>query len=152
MRYEWGSSPKPKVHLAVALSMALIAAVIAGYLYIDARTTLAKADLIEGIVVDSLVDAGMHTPKIEYSAVDGSKRQFVSRFSSSPQKYFVGDSVVLVIQEGESKPKLKSFITFYGLSAFAGIFSIISFVGAFGVYYLRVRPLEKASKKLHRSP
>jgi hypothetical protein len=126
--------------------MALVAAAIATYLYIDARTTLAKSELIEGVVVDSIVDAGMHTPSIEYVTVDGNKQQFLSRFSSSPQKYLVGDSVELMIQEGESKPQLKSFFTIYGLAAFAGIFSIISFVGAFGVYYLRVRPLVKESE------
>lgn len=137
-QFRW--SPSPNVHFAIAMIMAVAALVLCAVLFYQARADVAKATLVEGVVVKSLVvgDA-THIPVISYIDAAGQQRLFKSNLSTTPQRYFKGDRVQVMLSGVEGRPKLKNLFTVYGLAGFAGLFSLICFIGATAVYYTRIR-------------
>lgn len=138
--FSYGWSPKPKIHLAIALFMFIITGLLSIFLFKSASDNLAMSVIVSGVVVDSKINnEGMHAPVIKYESSDGKSYTFLSGFSSNPKKYFKGDVVEVVISKEDTKPRLKNFFTIYGLPLFAAIFSFICLIGSIGIYFRRVR-------------
>ncbi|WP_163936633.1 hypothetical protein [Paraferrimonas sp. SM1919] len=136
----FGYSPRPKVHLFIAILFACISGILAIYLFLQAQEKLSLSTLTKGVVIDSQVTSrGFYAPEIEYLYDGVNTKTFVSSLSSSEQSYFKGDEVDVLIDSKNSKPMLFNFFTLYGLTAFAGLFSVISWLGSLGIYVLRVR-------------
>jgi hypothetical protein len=139
-RYRFGWNPSPKLHFAIAVSMTVIAAAMGVYFYLAAERQLDRSELLTGIVIESRVSSdGMHSPIISYEDAQGEKQSFVSKLSSSPQRYFEGDSVEVLIRPDTQQPMLKNFITVYALPLFLGVFSTICCLGSFVIYVTRVK-------------
>lgn len=138
----FGFNPRPKIHLIITMAMAVLTGVIALYLYMDAASTLGSSQKTNGVVINSIVSSsGMHTPVIQYSSANGISHEFKASFESSPQQYFEGDIVEVLIQGDNKPPKVVNFFTIYGISAFAACFSLVCVFGSVMVYFLRVRPM-----------
>ncbi|USD35836.1 DUF3592 domain-containing protein [Ferrimonas sp. SCSIO 43195] len=136
--YEW--NPRPKIHLAIAVSIALFTGLLSFYLYFDTIKNLSASTVTKGLVVESKISAsGMHTPIITFQRGEGETEQFVSSLSSSPQKYFIGDTVDVIVSEETGKPRLLNFFSIYGLTSFAALFSTVCWLGSLSIYFLRVR-------------
>ena len=136
----WSWSPSPKVHLSIALGMSLIALTLSGVFFFLAYKELNTNPVVEGLVVDSIGGGdGVHTPIIEYNSPSGDATRFTSKLSSPSESYLVGEAVKVVLVGPELKPKLKTFITVYGLSTFCLIFSLISALGTTVIYFTRVK-------------
>ncbi len=101
---------------------------------------ITKNPVVNGTVVKSVSNIdGMHAPIIEYRSPNKGITQFRSKHSTRPQRYFIGDSVEVILVGEDFEPKLKSFFSVYGLSAFFVLFSLISTIGTFAVYRTRVK-------------
>ena len=138
--YSFGWSPRPKIHFAIAIFMFVSTAIVAFVLYLQTTNDLSASRTFDGVVVDSRPGSnGMHTPVIEFKDNHGKIIRFRSKYSSSPQKYFRGDSVKILVNNETGNPKLMNFFTIYGLTFFATIFSLICLIGAIGIYFIRVR-------------
>jgi hypothetical protein len=120
--------------------MSLIALTLSGVFFSLAYKELNTNPVVDGLVVDCIVDGdGVHTPIIEYNSPSGGARRFTSKLSSRSQSYLVGEAVKVVLVGSELKPRLKTFITIYGLSTFCLIFSLISALVTAVIYFTRVK-------------
>jgi len=138
--WEWNWSPSPKIHFAIALGMTLVAIILFFVSFSYSYRQVTQNPIVEGIVVKSIPGAdGVHTPIIEYNSPTEGVKRFKSKLSSRPQSYFVGDSVKVILIGPEYRPKLKSFFSVYGLSAFFLLFSSICAIGTTAIYFTRVR-------------
>jgi len=99
-----------------------------------------KSPIVKGVVVKSELNSnGKHTPIIEYNSPTKETKWFRSRLSTSPQFYFVGDTVEVILAGDDYEPKLKNFFNIYGLSAFLLLFATISAIGSIIIYRTRVK-------------
>ncbi len=129
-RWSGGWSPSPKTHFMIALCLTLISLFLSIALFFSAYQSLKAGTVVDGVVIRSISGGeGFHTPIIEYFNSRGDSKRFRSKLASRPQRYFEGDKVKVIIPDSGGPPKLKNFITVYGLPAFAGVFSCICFMG-----------------------
>jgi type II secretory pathway pseudopilin PulG len=142
IQFSYGWNPQPKRHLLIALLLAGLATVLTGYFAWQAHTQLQRSQQVRGLVVDSYVTSkGLHTPLIEYTDLSGKLQQFKSSVSTSPQQYFIDDQVDVLIDPISGEVTLGSVTKDVVLAGFFGLFSLIAWIGAFGVYWIRVRSL-----------
>ncbi|WP_346837047.1 hypothetical protein [Microbulbifer sp. SAOS-129_SWC] len=139
--WKWGWSPSPKTHLAIALAMTLVALTLFLVAFSYSYRQVTQNPIVDGIVVKSVSGAsGVHTPIIEYRSPGKQTKRFMSRLSTRPQTYFVGDHVNVILVGAGLEPKVKNFFNVYGLSAFFLLFSAICALGSITIYFTRVKP------------
>lgn len=140
LQWSWSWNPRPKIHFTIALIVTIAATILSIVSLLYSYRQITQNPIVEGIVINSIggVDV-LHTPIIEYNSPTKGRTHFKSRLSSSPQKYFVGDKVKVILIGQDYKPKLKSFLTVYGLSTFLVLFTSIFAIGTTAVYNFRVK-------------
>lgn len=138
--WAWNWSPSPKIHFAIALVVTIVALILFFVSFSYSYRQVTQNPIVDGIVVKSIHGGdGVHTPIIEYNSPAEGVKRFTSKLSSRPQSYFAGDPVKVILVGPELQPKLNSFFSIYGLSAFFLLFSSICAIGTTVIYFTRVK-------------
>ncbi|WP_421803967.1 DUF3592 domain-containing protein [Flagellimonas sp.] len=137
---KWNWSPKPKIHFTIALTLCLMTAFLSIGSLFYAIHQITQNPIVEGVVVESTLGIdGKHAPIIEYDSPTEGRTRFKSTISTKPQRYFVGDTVEIVLVGEEFQPKHKSFFSIYGLSIFFFGFSIIAALGSLAIFRTQLK-------------
>jgi len=142
--WSWNWNPRPKTHFAIVLTVTLLATILSIVAFLYSYRQITQNPIVEGIVVKSVTGGDdMQTPIIEYSSPTNDRKRFKSKLRSNRQLYFVGDRVEVILIGSDYKPKLKSFLSVYGLSAFLALFASISAVSTTVIYNSRIKSRER---------